>query len=215
MSVKNPLRYLILLEGGIVALLATALARHDDAEPSKSQRKLWDGFAGLCGLELSSDGPKQIEVEKYRVDLLAAWDHWAIMLEAKTKRQHVKGGQLQAYYNRLRLKLGKPGILAEASSILVLFLTPTDVGTSEFESLSVEGNDRKRHIDWKDVLSIIDSTFSSTSVKARDDSPLYPLVTMGAKRIRELLNIADIVHEATPKPGAAQHGVAAGPASQA
>jgi hypothetical protein len=34
---ENPLRYLISFERGAVALLATALDRHGNAEPSKSQ----------------------------------------------------------------------------------------------------------------------------------------------------------------------------------
>lgn len=192
----NPLRYLILLEGGVVALLATALAKHDDTEASHNQRRFWQGFADICGLELSSDGPQYVAVERYRIDLLAVWDHWAILLEAKTKAEHVKDGQLQRYYDRLRSKLGTKD-LSNASSIGVVFLTPTGVGDPEFKSLTVQASDRKEHIYWNAVLELIDSAFSAPASDERNGM-MPDLIALGSKRIRELLIPGGIARAARP-----------------
>jgi len=191
MTETNLLRFFILLEGGVVALLATALAKHNSNEPTESQLRFWRGFAQLCGLPLSKTGPQKVEVEKYRVDLLATWDHWALLVEAKTKREHVKEHQLQTYYERLRSKLGKSDMLSETSSIAVVFLTPTGVGEREFSSLTVGNTDKKVHLNWADVLSLIESSFDvfKTSTSDPTDAFVFTLMSLGSQRVRELLCI--------------------------
>lgn len=193
MSAINPLDYFILLEGSVVALLATALAKQGSTQPSRSQLKFWDGFAQLCQLPLSSAGPQSVEVEKYRMDLLTVWDNWAIMIEVKMKKEHVREKQLQRYYDKLRTLLGTKGTLANASSIAVVFLTPANVGGEEFSSLSVDGNDKKQHLKWKEVLSLIGSSFSKPQASPLEEEEAFrhSLISFGVKRIGKLLNLGD------------------------
>ena len=189
MPVIDPLRYMVFLEGGVVALLATALARYGSDEPSTSQLQFWDGFAKLCELQLSSSGPRSVEIEKYRIDLLAVWDNWAIMLEAKMKREHVRRNQLQRYYKALQARLRDTEELAGVSSIAVIFLTPPDVGEEEYPSLLLDDNDTKKHLYWEEVLSLIDSSFSMSQPSRSEEieSFRYSLISLGAGQVRRML----------------------------
>lgn len=189
MPAINPLRYMVFLEGGVVALLATALAKYGSDEPSTSQLQFWDGFAKLCELQLSSSGPRSVEIEKYRIDLLAVWDNWAIMLEAKMKREHVRRNQLRRYYKSLQARLRDTEELAGVSSIAVIFLTPPDVGEEEYASLSVDDNDTKKHLYWEEVLSLIDSSFSMSQPSRSEEieSFRYSLISLGAGQVRWML----------------------------
>ena len=116
---ENPLRHLISFEGGAVALLATALDRHGNTEPSKSQLAFWRGFAEQCGLPLSDSGPSLVEVEYDGADLLAPWDQWAILIEAKIASVSIRRGQLQNYYDRFHPLLGHD-MASYTSSLLVV-----------------------------------------------------------------------------------------------
>ncbi len=180
---------MVFLEGGVIALLATALAKYGSDEPSTSQLKFWDGFAKLCELPLSNGGPRRVDIEKYRIDLLAVWDNWAIMIEAKMKKEHVRRNQLQRYYKGLRARLGTAKELAGVSSIAVIFLTPSEVGEEEFSSLSTDSNDTKKHLYWEEVLSLIDSSFplSQPSRSEEVESFRLFLISMGAQQIRQML----------------------------
>jgi len=184
----NPLRHLVFLEGGAVALLATALAKHGYDQPFKSQVSFWQRFTDLCKLQLSNEGPATVEVEYDRADLLVIWDSWVIVIEAKMSSAFVRRGQLQTYYDRFRPRLGKAGMLANASSVAVIFLTPAGVGNIEFESLSIDPTDKKIHLYWPDVLSSIESSYSSPQASEdQNERFLRSLVLHGASRIRQLL----------------------------
>jgi len=189
MPVVDLLRHMVFLEGGVVALLATALAKFGSDEPSTSQLKFWDGFAELCELQPPSSGPRSVGIEKYRIDLLAVWDNWAIMIEAKMKREHVRRNQLQRYYKALKARLGTTEELAGAASIAVIFLTPPDVGEDEFASLLVDGSDTKKHLHWEEILSLIDSSFSMSQPSRPEEieSFRYSLISLGAGQVRRML----------------------------
>ncbi len=193
MAVTNPLYFLVSLESGAVALLATALERHGDKGLLDSQMKFWSSFAELCKLPLSIIGPTDVKVEYDSTDLLVIWDDWAILIEAKMSSASVRSGQLQTYYDRLRPQLSKKGLLEKASSMAVIFLTPPNVGNTEFEVLSIDDNDRKLHLDWTAVLSRIESSFSLSqdSSQGEQEAFLCSLMLLGVKRIRDMLSDSD------------------------
>ena len=166
---ENPLHYLISSEAGAVALLATALAKRDGAEPSKGQLAFWASFKELCDLPLSNTGPSRVEVEHNGADLLARWDKWAILIEAKTVSASIRRGQLQNYYDRFREELGREGILDDASFIAIVFLTPSQVGESEFDKLSVSANDQKRHLYWEQILSLLERSFFASQLGQQEE----------------------------------------------
>lgn len=188
--VTNPLHFLVFMEGGAVAVLATALAKGGDAQPSRAQRDFWKSFAELCDLKLSNAGPTAVEVEYDGIDLLVVWDDWAILIEAKTSAASVRTGQLQTYYDRFRQRRGQGWIVGHASKMAVVFLTPPGVGSQEFDSLSIDDpRDTKRHVDWARVLARMESSFSSLQPDSQDDKETFlrSLILQGAHRIRELL----------------------------
>jgi hypothetical protein len=188
---ENPLRYLILFEGGAVALLATALDRHDNTEPSKSQSAFWRGFAEQCNLPLSDSGPSKVALEYDGADLIVIWDNWAILVEAKIDDKSIRRGQLQKYYQKFRPQLGRNDLFHDASSMAIVFLTPSfsQAAKQEFDELDVSGGDQKQPLQWEEILSLLKGSFSTTQNEQREEQMkfLSSLILQGADQIAELL----------------------------
>jgi hypothetical protein len=199
---ENPLRHLISFEGGAVALLATALDRRRGAESTEGQLAFWTGFAAQCNLPLSSSGPSEVRLEYDGADLIVVWDSWAILIEAKITSASIRQGQLQNYYDRFRPLLGHDEVLRGASSMAVVFLTPSEVGKDEFKnSLSVRTPDQKQLLHWEEVLSLLEHSFSATQREQQEEKTKFfsSLIVQGAMQIRELLKSGTTGATLTPE----------------
>jgi hypothetical protein len=196
---ENPLRHLISFEGGAVALLATALDRYNAAEPSKNQLAFWANFAKQCELPLSNSGPSEVRLEYDGADLIVVWDSWLILIEAKISDKFIRHGQIQEYYQRFRPQLGRGGILDSASSMAVVFLTPSTSSQAaqlEFNKLIVGGDDRRLHLSWEMILPLLRNSFSMPQNEQIEF--FSSLILRGVDRIVELLK------DTTPGPMAVE-----------
>ncbi len=189
MGEENILRYLVSGEGGVTALLATVLDPSPVPDVKAMQPTFWKKFAVLVGEKLSQTGPNQVLVEYESIDLLAMWDEWAMVVESKVQSGSVRRGQLQGYYDRLRMRLGKDSQLEGANRLMMVFVTPRKVGLEEFMSLKVRGEDRKCMVSWEDVLGAVEESF----VRRGDQEASSPasffveLVGQGVDRARAII----------------------------
>ena len=189
---KNPLQHLISFEGGAVALLATALDKFNGTEPSESQLAFWAGFAEQCKLPLFNSGPSKVKLEYDGADLIMVWDSWAILLEAKIDDNSIRRGQLRAYYQKFRPQLGRDGFLHDASSMAIVFLTPSSsqAALQEFDDFDVDDNgDQKQLLHWEEILSLLKDSFSTLQNEQQEEPTKFfsSLILQGADRIAELL----------------------------
>jgi hypothetical protein len=185
---ENPLRHLISFEGGAVALLATALDRHDNME-SKCQSAFWRGFAEKCNLPLSDSGPSKVTLEYDGADLIVIWDNWVILIEAKISDKSISRGQLQKYYQKFRPQLGRNEIL-QGLSMVVVFLVPSPslVVQQEFDGLEVNNiADEKRLLYWENIVLLFKDSFSAAQVGQQDEQSkfLSSLILEGTDQIAE------------------------------
>lgn len=97
----------------------------------------------------------------------------------------VRTGQLPEYYERA-CRFRDQGVPGFRSDILFIYLTPGDVGRTEFESLEVQGGDKKAHVSWRVLLDHLVEFIPAPAVKP-------PILTaamarLGADAVRDLIS---------------------------
>lgn len=177
------LRYLISYEWSASAFLAMVLDRGSDSCRAW-QESFRKRFADLCKIELSPAGPHSIALEEYGFDVLALWDEWAVVIEAKITAGALRAGQLQANYEKA-CDLLKRKHFKSASRILMVFVTPKDIGGEEFQRLKVDGNAKAHHLHWEDLVHYLKENVPSLPL---DDASFFcGLVARVAPRLLALL----------------------------